>query len=147
MKRPLHIIILTILAITKAKACDCVYYHLEKSISITDFILIGKFIQGEKLWELSEMGHGAATLYYTGKFIVTKVVKGRKLKVGDTLLVSSDFSNCSTLYKNNTNYLLFASFKEGELKTSICSYTGMLDNEDTQKVYKQTTRLMKKRLL
>jgi hypothetical protein len=130
--------------ISQAYGCDCVWNKLEQSIKLTDFIISGRFIQGDNLWELSGTNKNAPTLYYTGRFVVTHVLKGNEVKVGDTLEVVSDYTNCSTLYKNDTNYLLFATVDKRNIKTTICSYSGILDEEKTKKYLKQTKRLLKK---
>ena len=114
---------------------------------MTDVIISGKFVQGEKPWELSQDNKGAPVHYYTGLFVVTKVLKGKKIKNGDTLRVTLDFTNCSTLYKIESDYLLFAISDNGGIKTTICSYSGMLNNEKTKQNLKQTRRIIRKRLL
>ena len=137
--------ILTLMGFSKAYACDCVYYKLEQSIKFTDLVLVGRFIQGEKVWELSELDKNNPMLYYTGRFVVENVLKGTTIKVGDTLKVTTDHTNCSTLYKNETNYILFI---EGQnIQSSTCSYTRALNNEDGKKIFKQTKRILRKRLL
>ncbi len=135
----------TLIGFSKVYACDCVYYKLEQSIKFTDLILAGRFIQGERLWELSEVNKNTPLLYYTGRFVVELVLKGSTVKVGDTLKVTTDHTDCSTLYRNETDYILFA---EGqEVRSSTCSYTRVLSEEDGKKIYKQTKRLLRKRLL
>jgi len=85
--------------VSQAYGCECVGIKLEQSIKLADFIISGKFIQGDKLWELSGTNKNAPILYYTGQFVVTHVLKGNEVKFGDTLEVTSDYTNCSTLYK------------------------------------------------
>ena len=132
---------------TPAHGCSCVHNTLEHSIQFTDAIVSGKFIRGQNLWELSKEGKGAPILYYTGMFVVTEVLKGNNIKVGDTLQETSDFTNCSTLFKQNMNYLLFASSDNRNIKSDICSYSGILEENKTKKTLKQTKRLIRKRLL
>ena len=136
--------ILTLMGFSQAYACDCVYYKLEQSIKFTNLVLVGRFIQGEKVWELSELDKNKPVLYYTGRFVVENVLKGTTIKVGDTLKMTTDHTDCSTLYKNETNYILFA---EGQkIQSSTCSYTRALSNEDGKKIYKQTKRILRKLL-
>jgi hypothetical protein len=104
---------------------------------------LGTFIQGDKLWELSGTNKTAPTLYYTGLFIVTEVLKGNDVRVGDTLPVTSEYSNCSTLYKNKTNYLLFTAVVDKKIKTTICSPSGIFDEGSTKNTLKQTRELVK----
>lgn len=145
MKTIFFITIISLITIsTKTKACDCVYNKLEKDVLSGSTILTGKFIEGKKLWELSELGHSKPLFYYTGKFVVSKVLKANGIKINDTLIISSDFSDCAMLYKSNTNYLLFATFFDGVLHSDICSYTGILDDNTTKKNYKQTKRILRK---
>jgi hypothetical protein len=120
-------------------------YKLEQSARFSKSIITGKFVEGRDPWELSTINKGAPMLYYTGTFLVRRVLKGVTMKRGDTLQVTSDFSNCSFLYKSKSDYILFTEGKE--VRSSICSFTRTLNDEEGRKVYKQTKRLKRKRLL
>jgi hypothetical protein len=148
MKNPLLLFIIALLSLvntTTTYACDCVSWKLEQSIKFSNLVLIGKFVEGNKLWELSEISKDAPKLFYTGKFIVKRVLKGSSVKRGDTLQVKSDFTNCSSLYKNRADYVFFND--GGEVRSITCSYTRELGNGEGDKIHKQTKRLLRKRLL
>jgi hypothetical protein len=126
-----------------ASACDCVAYPLKTSVANTEFIFTGRFIQGQKLWELSAAGKGADILFYKGKIRVDKVLKGNGLKAGDTLILISDYSDCASLYKNDAAYLMFASATDGMYETSYCSYTGILSDKKTKRNLKQARQILR----
>lgn len=138
-------IVITLISL-QVSACECVFFTLKHTIPFTDVIITGKFIHGEKLWELSHDNKDASELYYTGSFVVTKVLKGKAHKAGDTLRINSGFTNCSYLYINESDYLLFADSDHGSIKTTICSYSGMLTEEKTKQHLKQTKRILQKGL-
>jgi hypothetical protein len=147
MKRnfPFILIVLFITAfpLSQAQACDCVPGKIESAVQLTEAIVLGTFMEGDKRWELSEANKTAPTLFYTGRLVITKVLKGKGINVGDTLQVISDHTNCSTLYKNKANYLLFASVIDKKIKTTICSPSGIVDEESIKNILKQTRHLLK----
>lgn len=123
-------------------ACDCVFQTLPFTVKNSDIIITGKFIHGEKLWELSSASKTAPILYYTGLLVVLKTMKGANIKKGDTLSLSSDFDLCSTLFKVGTKYYLQARLTNGKITTTICSHTGDLGDRETKKNLKMTKKLL-----
>ena len=75
------------------------------------------------------------------------MIKGKNIREGDTLIVSSDMTNCSFVFKNNFSYLLFTEKENAKLKASNCSFSGELKNNEIQETLKQTKKLLRKHFL
>jgi len=69
-------------------------------IPSTEIILTGKFISVENNAQplLEGEKEEEDRLFFEGKIIITEVLKGNSYQKGDTLVVNSDFSNCSKYY-------------------------------------------------
>lgn len=144
MKQNIVIVIISSLLLSvSSKACDCVARKIENEVATTSTIIIGKFIFGKKLWEISEWSKVEPLWYYTGQFVVIKIFKASNLKVGDTLNITSDFSDCSTLYHNQETYLFFGNKIGKSAQSNTCSSTELLSNPTIKSKCKMIKRLLR----
>ena len=145
-KLKIALLFLIITASTAAFACDCVVYTIEQIIPITEVIIRGRFISVENNpFPLMPGEKEEDRLYYEGRIIVTEVLKGEKIKVGDTITVKSDYSDCSVYYKMSKEYLFFASKRDNGIESDGCSFTTEYDAIGKNDWYQETKKLLEKK--
>ena len=125
-------------------SCDCPINTIEKTIIETELILRGEFIEVKNNpFPILSNESEKQRLYFEGKIIILEVLKGIGIKAGDTILVESDYSDCSQYYKMSSNYLFFASRFNAGIKSDDCSFTTELIDVTKNELYASVKNLLK----
>lgn len=119
----------------KAYGCECPdeSLNLNRAIASHNMILTGKFIKTDK-----QVNND----YFTGRFIIKEIIKGKDIKVGDTLNISSNFNNCSMTFIDKGEYLVFPVVNDNRFLISICSPSGRLGKKNTNITYKRIKEIL-----
>jgi hypothetical protein len=130
-------------------ACECLRGSINQQVKSTSYLLIGRALKVIPTATF-RANHPASitqgdtlTSKYITSFLVEESLKG-KLRVNDTVLISTGFSSCAMSLESNSRYVLFLHAEKGLLTPTDCSYSSKLYDEPfTKKLMKRIYRAAK----